>query len=688
MALNPALGRAVLELTTDSVSFNKGLDDADKRVTGLKGNFDKTSRDFGRSLDSFSRQMSMVGKGLTVGLTIPLMAIGGAAILSAHDFEKAMATIRAGTGATGKDLAALGQSFRAVYRQVPNEVGAVATAIADLNTRTGATGPALEGMATQILHVSRMTKSEVAPLIAATTRLFGDWSVSTDKQSESLDYLWRVSQSTGIQFQQLSELVVQFGAPLRALGYDLEQGAALMGKWEKEGVNLETVLSGLRFALGNFAKAGKEPQQALQAVITEIQNAKTESEATAVAFATFGKRAAIDMSRAIIEGRFNIDQLVASLKTGSETITQAGEDTLTFSEKLTRLRHRVGDSLEPLGRTMLRVFDTRILPKLDAAAKKVDELARAFEALPSSAQTGIIAVAGLAAVLGPLALALAAIARAMKELLVFSAIKAMVFHLGEMVRLIQWGGWGGFVLILRNMWAALGLIGPAAAVVATAFASWKVGTWIGEMSGLTDWIGKKLAKAIWGVSEAEYDATRAAAQAGPAMAALANTGLKPVASHAQAAADGMNRAADGAKRQATAAKELTEAQKKLKATIDGLIGLDDIAKASEYAAAMAQIGDLARISPDQFAEMSRALVAAGAAYDRMGRSAQAAAMYMRAAAVEAAGFNRSGILGPGPWSVTANPPPFPFGTSIPVGFGSNARMSSTGWAPSRRRRRR
>ena len=111
-------------------------------------------------------------------------------------------------------------------------------------------------MTTQMLNLSRVSKADIGPLTAAATRAFGDWSIATNRQSEALDFLFKSSQATGIGVTRLTELVVQFGAPLRALGFSFEEGAALMGKWEKEGVNLETVLSGLRFALGNFAKAG------------------------------------------------------------------------------------------------------------------------------------------------------------------------------------------------------------------------------------------------------------------------------------------------------------------------------------------------------------------------------------------------------------------------------------------------
>ena len=226
------------------------------------GKFETDLNKATRSFKKMGTDLTAAGKAMTTTITLPLVAVGAAVGKMAADMDNGIDTIRAGTGATGKALQALGDNMRNVMNQVPASVDNVSTAIADLNTRLGITGRPLEAMATQMLNLARVSKTETAPLIAASTRMFGDWSVSTDKQSAALDLMWKTSQTTGIGMQQLLETVVAYGAPLRAFGFSLDEAAALMGKWEKEGVNMETVLAGLRFALGNFAKAGREPGKA------------------------------------------------------------------------------------------------------------------------------------------------------------------------------------------------------------------------------------------------------------------------------------------------------------------------------------------------------------------------------------------------------------------------------------------
>ena len=417
------------------------------------GKFETDLNKATRSFKQMGSNLETAGKAMTTSITLPLVAVGAAAAKMAEELDDGLDTIRAGTGATGKALEQMGQNMRNVMKTVPASVTDVSTAIADLNTRLGITGAPLEAMATQMLNLARVSKTETGPLIAASTRMFGDWSVSTDKQSASLDLMYKVSQTTGIGMQNLLETVVQYGAPLRAFGFSLDQAAALMGKWEKEGVNMETVLAGLRFALGNFAKAGKDPKEALEGVIKAIQGAKTESEATAIAFQTFGKRAAIDMSRAIIEGRFNIEDLVKTLNNSKETINSAAADTASFAEKWDIFKNRVMLAAEPLGNALLNAFE-KLFPYLEKGINFISGIAEKFSQMPEGIQLAVIGFAGLVAAMGPLLMMVGSMATGIGSLL--STFKLVT------------GGAGAFG-------GALSALGAVAAAIGAFWVGWKLG---------------------------------------------------------------------------------------------------------------------------------------------------------------------------------------------------------------------
>lgn len=334
-----------------------GADTSDL-TNGLKSGLD----DAVASLGAFGSAATLVGGAAVAALA----AVGAAAFKVGTDFEEATATLRAGTGATGQALEDLKVSAANVFGQVPASIQEVSAAMADLATVTGLTGEPLERLTKQFLDLKDLPAGFSGD-VTKLTRVFGDWSVATENQSNTLDFLFKTSQSTAVGVDQLADTVVQFGAPLRQLGFDLEQSVALIGRFGKEGVNTETVFSGLRFALGQFAKAGLDAKDAFAATVQAIKDAESPAEATGIAFKVFGQRAANDMAAAIREGRFEIDEFVGVLNASTETIATADDATETLGEKFSVLGNRVSLLLEPLGSFLV-----------DALTSVVDIISNAF----------------------------------------------------------------------------------------------------------------------------------------------------------------------------------------------------------------------------------------------------------------------------------------------------------------------
>lgn len=305
---------------------------------------DKASKELG----GFQKNLGKAGvaiAGLAIGAAVGLAKVGG-------DFHEAFSTIRVGTGATGDQLEGLEESFKQVASTVPNAIGDTATVLADFNTLTGATGDDLELLTETFLNMERITGESVG--VEKITRVFGDWGVATKDQASTMDELFRVSQTTGIGIDQLAGSVVQFGAPLRGVGFSLEESAALMGKWHKEGVNMETLMGGLRTATGKWAKDSRDPAEALQETITSMQGMTDQGEIMALAIETFGARAGPDMAAAIVEGRFEIDELMATLSGNEDTINGLATETETWQDKLAKLKNEGLVAIEPIAST---VFD-------------------------------------------------------------------------------------------------------------------------------------------------------------------------------------------------------------------------------------------------------------------------------------------------------------------------------------------
>lgn len=301
----------------------------------------------------------LVGPAAVVGIGAGLFSVG-------KKFEGLFNTIKVGTGASGGALTGLEKDAKAVLAGTAGSFDQVGTAIADLNTRTGLTGKGLQDLAKKEVTLARITKTDVGTNIAATTRVFGDWNIATDKQGEALDKLFRASQLTGSSVDALASGVVRFGAPLRQLGFSFEESVGLLGKFEKEGVNTNLVMGSMRIALGKLAKSGKEPVAAFKEQVAAIKAAGDAGKANSLALELFGARAGPDMAAAIREGRFDLGELFAQISAGGGSIDKTGAAVSTISGKLARLKNIALVALEPIGTKLVDLATNGVGKLVDA----------------------------------------------------------------------------------------------------------------------------------------------------------------------------------------------------------------------------------------------------------------------------------------------------------------------------------
>jgi phage-related minor tail protein len=276
-----------------------------------------------------------------VGLTAVSLKLGA-------ESSAAYATIAQKTGGTGVQLQSLETNIRRLANTSTQSMGEVASGLAMVSARTGQTGPALEGLTKQLMQLSKVTGTDMSANVANTTRMFGDWGIATDKQSEALDKLYKASQLTGAGTDQLSQKIVAYGAPLRQLGFSYEQSLAMLGKWEKEGVNTELVLGSMKKAVGALAEANIPLDGGFVALRDKIKAAGSDMEAFGIAKAAVGIRGASDLSAAVREGRFDFMELQKGIEGGSGAIKNAAAQSAGLGGQFKLMGNAAKAGLAPL----------------------------------------------------------------------------------------------------------------------------------------------------------------------------------------------------------------------------------------------------------------------------------------------------------------------------------------------------
>jgi phage-related protein len=348
-------------------------------ITGDATDASRAFAETERDAEGFGGKLAKLGPiALAAGAAIATAAAGAALGLFkiGESFDTAYDTIRVGTGKTGTELDGLKETFRNVVSDVPADFDTASKAIAEVSTRLNLSGEPLEKLSGQFLNLARITGTDVSENITAVSRAFGDWSINANEQSETLDKFFRVSQSTGISVASLAEQVTQFGAPLRGLGLDFNRSIGLLGKWNKEGVNVENVMGAMKKAFGEFSKEyGAKAPEEFQRFIDKLAAMPDAASAAQLAIAELGVRNGPDFAAAVQEGRFALGDLYSVIYDGRDTINGAAADTEDFGEKWTRLKNQVFVALEPVASG---VFDS-IGQAMDRLGPKVQQFVDWFE---------------------------------------------------------------------------------------------------------------------------------------------------------------------------------------------------------------------------------------------------------------------------------------------------------------------
>ena len=336
-------------------------------ISDFQAKMNKVTSDLKNTASSLSR----IGKTLSLKITAPLVAMGTVATKAALDIDKAMDIIAAGTGAQGKELEALQQSWKSLAASVTQGFDVSAQVLADFNTRLGLTGMALTDLSKLALDAARLLNEDVNAVVAQASKAMQDWGVSAQEASYFMNKLFAAAQATGIGMSTLSTQLYKYGAALRGMGFDTNSAIALLSQFEKQGVNTELILGSLRIGLGKLANEGiTDAGMAFEALINIIKNAESTTEATQIAMEVFGTRAGPDLAAAIREGRFEIEEMVKMLEKSQGAIEKTAAATDGFSQQWQRTKNSFLLAIEPIGTQILGLAE-RVMPQLQAAFEKV-----------------------------------------------------------------------------------------------------------------------------------------------------------------------------------------------------------------------------------------------------------------------------------------------------------------------------
>jgi TP901 family phage tail tape measure protein len=379
----------------------------------------------GDRLERTGTQLTGIGKKMSIGLTAPLTAVAFAANRAFYEVEEGIDNVIKATGATGETLESLKKSFNNVYGKFPVESATLGDVLGEVNTRFAFTNKALEKATEKFLKFADITGVDAKQGVQLVARAMGDAGIEAKDYSKVLDIVAASAQVTGVSADKLLESITKYGAPMRALGLEMEESVALFASWEKAGVNAEIAMSGLKQSISRWGKEGKDARQEFKKTLEEIKKAPDIAEATALSIEAFGAKAGPDLADAIKGGRFEFEELLKTLQSSEGIVDQTFESTVKGSQKF----QVAIQNLKLAGADLWKLVETTLGPVLEDLVEDLQVGVEWFESLSEESKRTALGIGGLAVATGPALIALGAMSTGAGVL--FKTVSPLVTMLGK-----------------------------------------------------------------------------------------------------------------------------------------------------------------------------------------------------------------------------------------------------------------
>ncbi|CYX35084.1 phage tail tape measure protein [Streptococcus suis] len=302
------------------------------------------------------------------------------------EIDEALDTVTTKTGLTGDALAELQEISKDIATGMPTSFQNAGDAVGELNTQFGLTGEKLKSASELLIKYAEINGTDISGSALSAKQAIEAYGLSAEDLGLVLDNVTKVSQNTGQSVDTIVQKAIDGAPQIKGLGLSFEEGAALIGKFEKSGVDSSAALSSLSKAAVNYAKDGKTLTDGLNETVSAIQNSTSETEALSIASEIFGSKAAPRMVDAIQRGAFSFDDLASAAKDSSGTVATTFDETLDPIDKLTQYSNQAKEGMAELGGKLLET----VIPALEPLMGMLESAVNWFTSLDGSVQQAIV----------------------------------------------------------------------------------------------------------------------------------------------------------------------------------------------------------------------------------------------------------------------------------------------------------
>ena len=325
------------------------------RLTEMENGTEEANEETEKSTEGFTVMKSVLADLVASGIKAVINGLKELAKNAKEayaEFDSGYDNLVKATGATGDTAKELEKSYANVAKSVKGDMSAIGSAVGEVNTRFGYTGEQLEKTSEKFMKFSDITGQDTTQAVQLVSRAMENAGIDSKELDTVLDQLAVAGQASGTSVAKLTENLTKYGTPMREMGLSTEESIAMLAQFEKAGVNTDTMLGGMKKAMQNWAKEGKNSTDEFKNVIKEIQNAPDKTKAAQTAMEVFGNKAGSEFADAVRSGRFEYEDFLDTIKSSGGAVedtysqTQDGFDKIQLAAQ--SLKVGVGEAVKGL----------------------------------------------------------------------------------------------------------------------------------------------------------------------------------------------------------------------------------------------------------------------------------------------------------------------------------------------------
>ena len=368
----------------------------------------------GEATKALGEGVAQAGTALTMGVTVPLVAAGGAAVATATKFDDAMAQVSGALGDPSADMEGLRQLALQLGADTVFSATEAGNAMVEL-AKGGMTEADIKGGALAAsMDLAAAGGLNLADAAATTVQMMGSFGLGAGDAARIADALAGAANASSADVSDLTQAMSQCSAQASLAGWSLEDTAAALALFADNGVQGSDAGTSLKTMLQRLAAPTDEAAAAMALYGVEARDANgSMKDVAGIAAELQGKLGTLseaerDMALQTIFGSDASRAAAIMMKNGADGLAKYTDATNDASAAESMAAAQKGDlswALENMQGALESAgiaFGTALAPAVQVVAGAIGDAAEAFAGLPSGVQTAIAVVLGLAAALGPL----------------------------------------------------------------------------------------------------------------------------------------------------------------------------------------------------------------------------------------------------------------------------------------------